>query len=55
MKMISALSFTENSSFNPANAQSSSEEYFMEKRKMFVYCYVFPFHLVQYANTEFIS
>ena len=53
--MISALSFNENSFFNPANAQSSSEEYFMEKRKIFVYWYVFPFHLVQYANTEFIS
>ena len=34
--------------------KSSSEESLKGKRKTF-YCYVFPFHLVQYENTEFMS
>ena len=35
--------------FNPANTQSSSEEFLTIP----YYWYVFPYHLVQYANTEF--
>ena len=34
--------------------KSLSEESLKEKRKTFC-CYVFPFDLVQYENTEFMS
>ena len=39
--------------FNPANTKSSSEESLEEKRHTFVG--VFPFRMVQFANTEFLS
>ena len=41
------------STTNLANTKSSSEESLKEKRHSFIV--VFPFHLAQYANTEFIS
>ena len=40
--------------FNPGNTQSSYEESSKEKHKT-LFWYMFPFHLVQYANTEFMS
>ena len=40
--------------FNLPNRQSSSEVYLKEKT-LYVYWYVFPFHLIQYTNTEFMS
>ena len=40
--------------FNPANAQSSSEESSKEKRHTFIALYSL-FTWVQYANTEFMS
>ena len=48
-------SFKENKQkFLEPRKKSSSEESLKGKRKTF-YCYVFPFHLVQYENTEFMS
>ena len=39
--------------FNRANTQSSSEESLKDLVKRLLECV--PFHLVQYANTEFMS